>query len=84
MGGDLLDRGEDRLLQPAARAIALDGLLRAIGTALSPDRSLGGTCDWMAWGAPVAEDLPVAGGGSPIRAATVIVTLTYSTSDPLG
>ncbi|MEI8395032.1 MAG: acyl-CoA transferase [Rhodospirillaceae bacterium] len=70
--------------QPAARAIAIDGLLRAIGTALVTDRSLGGNCDWLAWAAPAVEDLPVAGGGSPIRAATVIVTLTYSTSDPLG
>ena len=69
--------------QPAARAIALDGLLRAIGTALSPDRTFGGICDWMAWGAPVAEELPVA-GGAPIRTATVIVTLSYSTNDPLG
>ncbi len=70
--------------QPAARAIAIDGLLRAIGTALVTDRSLGGNCDWLAWAAPAVEDLPVAGGGSPIRAATVIVTLSYSTADPLG
>ncbi len=69
--------------QAPARAIALDGLLRALGTALATDRSLGGTCDWLAWGAPVAEELPVA-GCAPIRAATVIVTLSYSTSDPLG
>ncbi|MEI8397374.1 MAG: acyl-CoA transferase [Rhodospirillaceae bacterium] len=68
--------------QPAARAIALDGLLRAISSALAADRSLSGTCDWLAWAAPVAEELPVA-GGAPIRAATVIVTLSYSTSDPL-
>ncbi|MEI8397098.1 MAG: acyl-CoA transferase [Rhodospirillaceae bacterium] len=69
--------------QPAARAIALDGLLRAIGTALATDRTLGGTCDWLAWGAPAVEELPV-NGGAPVRAATVIVTLSYSTSDPLG
>ena len=69
--------------QPPARAIALDGLLRAIGTALATDRTLGGTCDWLAWDAPVVEELPVNGGAS-IRAATVIVTLSYSTSDPLG
>jgi hypothetical protein len=69
--------------QPAARAIALDGLLRAIGTALATDRSLGGSCEWLAWEAPAVEELPVT-GGSPLKAATVIVTLSYSTSDPLG
>ena len=69
--------------QPAARAIALDGLLRAIGTALAPDRTLGDTCDWLAWSAPVVGDLPVAGGAT-IRVGTVTVTLSYSTADPLG
>ncbi len=74
----------DQAGQPAARAIALDGLLRAVGTALGADRTLGATCDWLAWEAPAVEELPVPGGGSPIRAATVIVTLSYSTADPLG
>ncbi|CAK0741390.1 Acyl-CoA transferase [uncultured Gammaproteobacteria bacterium] len=69
--------------QPAARAIALDGLLRAVGDALGRDRTLGGTCDWMAWSAPIAGELPVE-GGAPIRTATVTVTLSYSTGDPLG
>ena len=70
--------------QPEARAIALDGLLRAIGTALATDRTLGGTCEWLAWSAPTTEELPVP-GGSPLKAATVIVTLSYATTaDPLG
>ena len=68
--------------QPAARAIALDALLRAIGDLLSADRSLGGTCEWLAWDAPLLEELPVAGGAA-IKAATVVVTLSYSTTDPL-
>ena len=69
--------------QSAARAIALDGLLRAIGTALATDRTLGGSCEWLAWSAPITEDLPVAGGAA-IKAASVVVTLSYSTDDPLG
>ncbi|CAK0767395.1 hypothetical protein WCLP8_4040004 [uncultured Gammaproteobacteria bacterium] len=56
--------------------------MRAIGDLLSADRSLGGAVEWLAWDAPLSEDLPVT-GGSPIKAATVVVTLSYSTGDPL-
>lgn len=68
--------------QAAIRALALDGLLRAVGEALAADRTLGGTYDWLSWEAPSVEDLPVAGGAA-IKAATVIVILSYSTADPL-
>ncbi|CAK0740411.1 Acyl-CoA transferase [Azospirillaceae bacterium] len=66
----------------SARAMALDALLIKIGLALAVDRTLGGTCEWAAWEAPVAEDIPVQ-GGAPLKAASVAVTLSYSTSDPL-
>lgn len=68
--------------QAATRALALDGLLRAVGETLATDRTLGGACEWLTWEAPTVEDLPVAGGAA-IKAATVIVTLSYSTADPL-
>ncbi|ACI97526.1 hypothetical protein [Rhodospirillum centenum] len=64
------------------RARALDELLRALAASLAADRTLGGTVDWMAWGAPETEDIAVAGGAA-IKAARVPVTLTYSTPDLL-
>jgi hypothetical protein len=36
---------------PAARAVAFDGLVQAIGSALAADRTLGGNCDWTEPGA---------------------------------
>lgn len=68
--------------QAATRALALDGLLRAVGEALAADRTLGGTCEWLAWEAPAVDELPVAGGAA-IKAATIVVVLSYSTADPL-
>ncbi|WP_114393518.1 acyl-CoA transferase [Oleisolibacter albus] len=66
----------------SGRARALDDLLRALAASLAADRTLGGTVDWLAWGAPETEDIAVAGGAA-IKAARVPVTLTYSTPDPL-
>jgi hypothetical protein len=66
----------------AGRARALDDLLRALAASLAADRTLGGTVDWLAWGAPETEDIAVAGGAA-IKAARLPVTLTYTTPDPL-
>ena len=62
--------------QPVARAIALDGLLRAIGIALSPDRTLGGTCDWIAWSAYVTSQPETIEGWQAWDVATRTITPT--------
>jgi hypothetical protein len=62
---------------------AFDRLAERIGAALAADRTLGGLCDWIEAEAPAPSDVPVE-GAQPIRAATIIVTLYYSTPDPLG
>ncbi len=67
---------------PAARALALDGLLRAIAGVLAADPTLEGAVDWLTWSAPRTEDLAVPGGPG-IKGAVLTVTLTYSTPDPL-
>lgn len=67
-GGDLDDR--------------FDALTAAIGTILITDRSLDGLCDWIGAAAPEPADLPV-DGSATIRAAVLIVTLHYTTTDPL-
>ncbi|MEI6987148.1 MAG: acyl-CoA transferase [Rhodospirillaceae bacterium] len=68
--------------QVVNRAIALDGLLRAICTALCKDLTLGGAVEWTEYEAPVTEEVPVP-GGCPLKAAAIIVTLYYSTGNPL-
>jgi hypothetical protein len=68
---------------PAARASAFDTIVQAIGTALAADRTLGGLCDWTEAQAPQPVDLPVEGAAA-LKAVIIPVTLTYTTSDPLG
>jgi hypothetical protein len=65
------------------RAMALDTLIAAIGTALATDRTLGGLCDWVEAEAQASVDLPVEGAVS-LKAAVVTVVLHYTTADPLG
>jgi hypothetical protein len=59
-----------------------DALTAAVGAALAADRTLGGLCDWAEPGAPEPADLPVEGAAT-IRAAILIVTLHFTTADPL-
>ncbi|MFD1798230.1 acyl-CoA transferase [Paracoccus aurantiacus] len=59
-----------------------DALTAAIGRVLITHRSLGGICDWIEADAPEPADLPIDGAGT-IRAAVLIVTLHYTTTDPL-
>ncbi len=54
----------------------------AIGTLLVANRTLGGLCDWLEAEAPRQVDLPFM-GGLPVKAASIIVELTYSTTNPL-
>lgn len=61
---------------------AFDTLRQAIGAAILADRTLGSTCDWVEPSAPQAIELP--GEDSvTVKAATIPVMLTYSTSTPL-
>ncbi|TAN71895.1 MAG: acyl-CoA transferase [Magnetospirillum sp.] len=73
----ILQRGRDD------DSAALDSLLMAVGAALSTDRSLGGLAEWLDWGAPKTSGLAIDGAAS-LRAATVPVTIHYSSPDPLG
>ncbi len=67
---------------PTARNSAFDALAATIGTALAPDRTLGGLCDWTEPDAPRPVDLPIE-GAQALKAAVIAVTLHYTTSDPL-
>jgi hypothetical protein len=64
------------------REQALDGLLTAIGTAISADRTLGGLCDFVETEAPSTDDLETTGALAGRWADTAIVA-TYATADPL-
>ena len=75
----------DLVVQPVpatARTASLDALARAVGSALSADRTLGGAVDWLEWSAPQTSDLSIDGAGA-IAGAVVTVTLFYVTPDPL-
>ncbi|MCB1340626.1 MAG: acyl-CoA transferase [Pseudooceanicola sp.] len=72
----------DVFVQAAASDSAFDALKVAIGVAIAADRTLGGLCDWVEAVAPVPSDLPFVGAVA-LKAATIGVRLTYSTSDPL-
>jgi len=66
----------------ADRIARFDQVCGAIGAVLVANRTLSGACDWVEAAAPVPSDLPV-DGAYPVRAATIAVTLHYSTPDPL-
>jgi hypothetical protein len=68
---------------PSTRATAFDTLVANIATALGADRTLGGLCDWTEAHAPEPADLSVE-GGQALKAATIPITLIYTTADPLG
>lgn len=65
-----------------SRTAAFDDLARRVGATIAADRTLGGLCDWVEAQAPEPSDLPV-DGAAPIKAAVIVVTLHYSTPDPL-
>lgn len=63
--------------------LAFDTLAEGIGQVIAADRTLGGLCDWIETDAPEPADLAVEGAPS-IRAAVLILTLHYTSNDPLG
>lgn len=63
--------------------LAFDALAERIGHAVAADRTLGGLCDWIETDAPEPADLAVEGAPT-IRAAVLILTLHYTSNDPLG
>ena len=63
--------------------LAFDALAERIGHAIAADRTLGGLCDWIETDAPEPADLAVEGAPT-IRAAVLILTLHYTSNDPLG
>ncbi|MFD2855406.1 hypothetical protein ACFSZS_12405 [Seohaeicola zhoushanensis] len=72
----------DLFVQADDSDAAFDDLKILIGAAIAADRTLGGLCDWVEAVAPVPVELPFV-GSIPLKAATIGVRLTYSTSDPL-
>lgn len=72
----LIDRAPDD------RDAAFDTLVRAVGQAVTADRTLGGLCDWAEGEAPAPLSLAIE-GAEGLKAATLTLVLHYSTSDPL-
>ena len=78
-------RAEDEVFVrgPSGLELAFDALAERIGHAIAADRTLGGLCDWIETDAPEPADLAVEGAPT-IRAAVLILTLHYTSNDPLG
>lgn len=62
--------------------LEFDVLVERIGQAVEANRTLGGLCDWIETDAPEPADLAVE-GATNIRAAVLILTLHYTSADPL-
>lgn len=62
--------------------LAFDMLAETVGQAIAADRTLGGLCDWIETDAPEPADLAVEGAPT-IKAAVLILTLHYTSADPL-
>ena len=60
----------------------LDAMLRAIGTAVAADRTLGGLCDYLQVTAPDTEPL-TSEGATVSRSAVLGIVAVYGTTDPL-
>lgn len=65
------------------RTTALDTVLANVAAALHADRTLGGLCDWIEARAPRPRD-QAGDGQEATRGVTVLVTIDYDTTDPLG
>jgi hypothetical protein len=72
----------DVMVAGAERIRRFDLICAAIGTALPVGDTLGGLCDWTEAQAPEPVAV-VTEGGETVKAATIGVTLTYSTPSPL-
>ncbi len=69
--------------EPADRDAKLDGILMNVGQAIDANPTLGGAVEYCQPGAPDAESEQIA-GGTDQKAALIPITLTYTTSSPLG
>ncbi|MBT3789098.1 MAG: acyl-CoA transferase [Alphaproteobacteria bacterium] len=66
-----------------ARDAAFDNLVQSIGTVLEADPTLGGLAFGMSYGRPDIDTEAVAGAPA-IKTGTIIVTIEYETTSPLG
>jgi hypothetical protein len=73
---ELITQGPDR-------ETTFDDLKVAIGAGVAADRTLGGLCDWIEADAPAPVEEPVFGADT-IKAAVIIIRLSFATTDPLG
>jgi hypothetical protein len=74
----------DVMLTASTRSDALfDDLVGQIGATIAADRTLGGLCDWVEAEAPAPRNVAPE-GAAPLKAASIVVMLHYSTADPLG
>ncbi|MCF7700550.1 acyl-CoA transferase [Loktanella sp. M215] len=64
------------------RAALFDAIGVQIDLALTGDCTLGGACEWVEAAAPDGDELPI-DGAATIRAVTVQIDLTYTTTSPL-
>ena len=64
------------------RDALFDALTADIGAVLTADRTLGGLCDWVEAEAPEPIDLAIEGAAS-LKAGIILITLHYSTANPL-
>ncbi|MDO5757305.1 MAG: acyl-CoA transferase [Rhodobacterales bacterium] len=62
--------------------LTFDILIAAIGQTIALDRTLGGLCDWIEADAPETVDLAVEGAAA-IKAAVLMITLHYTSTDSL-
>ena len=67
---------------PADRDAIFDALCRAVGAAVTADRTLSGRCDWVEALAPAPLALAIE-GAETMKAATITVVLHYSAADTL-
>lgn len=65
---------------PEARAALLDALLTDLAGAIAADRTLGGSVEWAQPESPTFDDIDMDGAAS-IRAASVPVSLWFTTAD---
>lgn len=72
----------EAIVQGTDRDDTFDALCASVGATLAADRTLGGLCDWIEASAPQPVDLPVEGGAS-FKAGVILLTVSYTTSDPL-
>lgn len=64
------------------REAVIDAAKTALGAAITADRYLGGTCDWIEAGAPETAAFALE-GAAPMLSQRIPLTIVYVTTDPL-